>query len=371
MKNFITLFAAAIILAVLFGCPADTNNPPQPETSSTTSSTTTSSTSTTIEQLVTTTTLPLSWSSDQTAPAIPNICMNVMPIGSTISFSSATNGADVYLCVSDHSINMPENTIIWKKLDSVTLDQSGDWHIYSKATHSDFSDSPIIEMTVNVVSSFDSTTQSSIDKSVPTKWATGYKDYVIGTYCTSESFQDPQKALGAAKGDSYDIVCLGNGGSITLSFDIPICDGKGADFAVFENGFNNQFLELGFVSVSSDGEHFIRFDCVSLTDHTVDAFGSIDNTQIYNLASKYKQGLGTPFDLNELRYRSEVLSGLVDLNRIRYIRIDDIIGDPKGGRDERDSFGNIIYDPYTVDPSIYSAGFDLDAIGVLNVSDAD
>ena len=125
------------------------------------------------------------------------------------------------------------------------------------------------------------------------------------------------------------------------------------------------------MSVSSDGEHFIQFDCVSLTDHTVDAFGSLDPNKIYNLASKYKQGQGTPFDLSELRYRSEVLSGLVDLNRICYIRIDDIIGDPKGGRDERDSFGNIIYDPYTVDPSIYSAGFDLDAIGVLNVSDAD
>lgn len=361
MKKFITLFAAALFLAVLFGCPADTNNPPQPETSSVTS----------LEQVVTTTTLPLSWSSNQTAPAIPNICMNVMPVDSKISFSSATDGADVYLCVSDNPINLSENTIIWKKLDSITLDQSGDWYIYSKATHSEKSDSPIIEMTVNVVASFDSSTQTPIGKSVPTKWATGYKDYKIGTYCTSESFQDPQKALGAAKGDSYDIVCLGNGGSITMTFDVNICDGKGADFAVYENSYNGLFLELGFVSVSSDGEHFIRFDCVSLTDHTVDAFGSIDNTKIYNLASKYKQGLGTPFDLHELRYRAEVLSGLVDLNRIRYIRIDDIIGDPQGGRDERDSFGNVVYDPYTVDPSIYTAGFDLDAIGVLNGNEAD
>ena len=105
---------------------------------------------------------------------------------------------------------MSANTIIWKKLDSVTLDQSGDWYIYSKATHSNKSDSPLVDMTVNVVASFDSTTQTAIGKDVPKAWATGYKDYTIGTYCTNASFQDPQKALGAAKGDSYDIVCLGN-----------------------------------------------------------------------------------------------------------------------------------------------------------------
>ena len=369
MKNFITLFAAALFLAVLVGCPMIMKDPT--ETSSTTIPTSTSSTSTTIEQLVTTTTLPLSWSSDQTAPAIPNICMNVMPVGSTITFSSETDGADVYLCVSDNPINLSENTIIWKKLDSVTPDQSGDWYIYSKATHSEKSDSPIVSMTVKAVRSFDSTTQTPIGKTEPKTWATGYKDYKIGTYCTSKSFQDPSKAFGPAKGDSYDIICLGNGGSITMTFDVNICDGKGADFAVYENSYNGLFLELGFVSVSSDGEHFISFDCVSLTDHTVDAFGFIDSNDIYNLAGKYKQGQGTPFDLSELRYRAEVLSGLVDLNRIRYIRIDDIIGDPQGGRDERDSFGNVVYDPYTVDPSIYTAGFDLDAIGVLNGNEAD
>ena len=227
MKNFITFFAAALFLAVLFGCPMIMEDPT--ETSSTNIPTSTSSTSTTIEQLVTTTTLPLSWSSDQTAPAIPNICMNVMPLGSTITFSSETDGAETYLSVTDPS---SDNTIIWKKLDSVMLDKVGKWHIYTKATHSDKSDSPIVEMTVNAVTSFDSTTQTPIDKSVPTKWATGYRDYVIGTYCTSATYQDPQKALGPAKGDSYDIVCLGNGGSITLTFDIPICDGEGADFAV-------------------------------------------------------------------------------------------------------------------------------------------
>jgi hypothetical protein len=49
----------------------------------------------------------------------------------------------------------------------------------------------------------------------------------------------------------------------------------------------------------------------------------------------------------------------VDLQNIGFVRVVDMIGDGS----ETDSFGNPIYDPY---PTTGSAGFDLDAIGVMH-----
>lgn len=40
------------------------------------------------------------------------------------------------------------------------------------------------------------------------------------------------------------VVSLGDGGSAVLQFNSPITDEAGADFAVFENSFDGQFLEL-------------------------------------------------------------------------------------------------------------------------------
>ena len=88
-------------------------------------------------------------------------------------------------------------------------------------------------------------------------------------------------------------------------------------------------------------------------------FGNIDPTDVDGLAGKYRQGFGTPFDLEALASKSAVLSGHVDLMQISHVRIIDIIGD--GSR--LDGQGEPIYDPY---PTTGSAGFDLDAIGVSN-----
>ena len=186
-------------------------------------------------------------------------------------------------------------------------------------------------------------------------WATGYENYIIGDNVNS-SWQTPEKALGEAVGDSYDIVCLGRGGEITLTFDTPIADGDGYDFAVFENSFNDTFLELGYVEVSSNGTDFFRFDNDSLTESMVGGFGAVDPTNITGLAGKYKQGYGTPFDLAELAD----VNPLLDVDNITYIKIVDIVGDGT----YTDTSGDTIYDPY---PTSGSAGFDLDAIGVLNV----
>lgn len=204
------------------------------------------------------------------------------------------------------------------------------------------------------------TTAIANDDSRFSAWATKILSVSYGAGVTT-AWQTPQRALGPATTDSTDIVSLGEGGTISLGFDVTITDGAGFDFAVFENGFADNYLELAFVEVSSDGVHFVRFDSASLVATSVGAYGTMDPTQLEGLAGKYRVGFGTPFDLAWLKSRPEVQSGLVKLSQITVVRVVDVIGD---GRN-RDSFGHVIYDPY---PTTGSAGFDLDAVGVINTA---
>lgn len=190
-------------------------------------------------------------------------------------------------------------------------------------------------------------------------WADGWRDYQVGSNCES-AWQTPQLALGKAAGNPFDIVSLGRGGTITLIFPLGIGDRQGFDFLVFENSLNDTFLELAYVEVSSDGIHFFRLGSDSQTTDPVPAYGAVDPTMITGLAGKYRLGYGTPFDLNELKG----ISSLLDITRVQYVRIVDIVGDGT----YLDSSGNPIYDPY---PTIGSAGFDLEAVGVLNSCNAD
>ncbi|MEO6738908.1 MAG: PEP-CTERM sorting domain-containing protein [Chthoniobacteraceae bacterium] len=179
------------------------------------------------------------------------------------------------------------------------------------------------------------------------------------------SYGSGADALGpsdAEANNSLTVVSLGDGGRITLTFARPIANGPGADFAVFENGITDNFLELAFVEVSSDGTNFTRFHAVSLTQ-TATQVGpfdqSIDPTDLYNLAGKYRVGFGTPFDLAEL-----VGTPGLDINAVTHVRIVDVVGsiDPLYGT--RDSLNNLINDPW---PTAFdTGGFDLDAVGVLN-----
>jgi hypothetical protein len=167
-------------------------------------------------------------------------------------------------------------------------------------------------------------------------------------------------------------VSLGDAGVATLTFENPIADGPGYDFAVFENGFapnpsepNIMFLELAFVEVSSDGVHYEPFDAVSLTqsEAQVPAFGfssTIDTTDIHNFAGKYRMGYGTPFDLEEIRD----VNDLVDVAAITHIRLIDVVGTLQSEYACSDSLGNVINDPWPTDFS--TGGFDLDAVGVIN-----
>lgn len=167
------------------------------------------------------------------------------------------------------------------------------------------------------------------------------------------------EAVGAASESTMDVVSLGDGGSATLTFDLPIVNGTGYDFVVYENSFSDAFLELAYVEVSSDGVRFVRFPATSLTQTVHQVVSAVDPTYINNLAGKYRVGYGTPFDLEELRDSTGI-----DLDNITHIRVVDVVGsiDPQYGT--YDAFGHLVNDPF---PTVsYSAGFDLDGVAVLN-----
>lgn len=168
---------------------------------------------------------------------------------------------------------------------------------------------------------------------------------------------------GAASSVTTTAVSLGDGGTATLSFAQPIRNVEGPDFAVFENSFNDAFLELAFVEVSSDGERYVRFPATSLTptDVQVGSNGSIDPTMINNLAGKYRVGYGTPFDLEELRD-----SVGLDIDNVLYVRLVDVVGTIDPLYATFDAEGRMVNDPYPTRDTIWgSGGFDLTGVAVL------
>ncbi len=181
----------------------------------------------------------------------------------------------------------------------------------------------------------------------------------------SEEWKNTERALGPAGDNVMEVMSLGRGGEAVLRMALPIIDRSGPDFVVFSNGFSNWFLELAFVEVSSDGDRFVRFPNVSLTEEPVPAFGMVDPTKVDGLAGKFRIGWGVPFDLAELRG----LPGAEALNfqNIRYVRVVDVVGGTNPDFSELpqsvDSEGRPVYDPF---PTVGSAGFDLDGVAVFH-----
>lgn len=215
--------------------------------------------------------------------------------------------------------------------------------------------------------------QDPNDRSVFSGWATGIElrrgfvriDRPSMGYV---SHGQPQDALGPAQGLPVEgVVSLGDAGQAVLTFDLPVCDGPGYDFAVFENGFSGTepnlcFLELAFVEVSSDGVHFERLPCISLTqtERQLQNPDKIDVTDVHNFAGKYPQGWGTPFDLQDVRD----VNDLVNVAAITHIRLVDAVGCLQDPYARFDSLGNKINDPWRTD--FPTGGFDLDAVGILH-----
>lgn len=175
------------------------------------------------------------------------------------------------------------------------------------------------------------------------------------------SFGTLENAFGPSTGDGAHIVSLGDSGVVILTFDYIIQDGPGFDFAVFENGFTDGYMEFAHVEVSTDGIHFVRFS--STSEIPVDPQsnnGTIgDCRMVNNLAGKYRVGYGTPFDLSEL------IGALnLDVMNINYVRLIDVVGDVDGDHTTLDGTGMPVNDPFPT--PFHSGGFDLDAVGILN-----
>lgn len=197
------------------------------------------------------------------------------------------------------------------------------------------------------------------------RWVDEVVEFEIGER-TSPQFASASSVLGppsfeekgnALQGDLFDqTTSLGAGGKITVRFDSPLVNSLGDDLGVYENSFNGRFLELAQVGVSSDGLHFAYFDVLSIRTDPVGSFEEVDPLAYWGLAGNTPAGLGVGFDLANLVDHPLSRVGLLDLSQIRYIQIQDIIGDGS----YLDASDRAIFDPT---PTRISAGFDLDAIG--------
>ncbi len=169
------------------------------------------------------------------------------------------------------------------------------------------------------------------------------------------------------KAGTNGVASLGDGGSAVLTFDLPVANGEGFDFAVFENGFEEvgdtlDFLEYAFVEVSSDGIQYVRFPSryVGDTSNQVTSFQATNTRLYHNLAGKYTAGFGTPFDLEELKNEP----GL-DVDHVTHVKIVDVVGSMTLAYATRDQEGRKVNDPWPTEFS--SSGFDLDAVGVIHL----
>ena len=188
-------------------------------------------------------------------------------------------------------------------------------------------------------------------------FADAVADFTVGAGGGFGSDELPGIVLGPPRGgglvqQSLDVVSLGNDGTITLRFDLPvICDGPGPDLTVFENAFHvgtpdgKVFEEYGIVSVSQDGTTFVDFPYDPVT-HA----GLAGRVPVLSAPGNGIDPLdpsvsgGDTFDLAD-----------VGLAWVAYVRITDP--------------GAAIPDPGNLIPPGDKGGFDLDAVAALHACD--
>ncbi len=190
-------------------------------------------------------------------------------------------------------------------------------------------------------------------------WATEVADVTYGEDAGFGQGLMPGVVLGPPQGagtymGSLDVLSLGVGGSITLSFgpDACVLDGSGDDLVVLENVFyvagdgTNRFIETARVAVSRNGTDFVEFPT------EVDAALSPGDPNRYSGFAGVEAVLegDTPATVGGDRFDLEK----VGLPWIRFIRITDTAEDPWDAGDE---FGT----------GYGKAGFDLDAVGAIHL----
>jgi hypothetical protein len=167
---------------------------------------------------------------------------------------------------------------------------------------------------------------------------------------------------GAGDGtQGLDVLSLGAGGAITLSFGDNLCvvEQGGDDLVVLENAFfvagdpANRFVETGRVALSQDGVNFVEFPTSvnsALPPGDPNRYpGFAGREPVYSGTDPNEVG-GDRFDLADLPPPG--------LSWARYIRITDTAGDPE---DPGDLIG----------PGYGKSGFDLDAVAALHLGQGD
>jgi len=176
----------------------------------------------------------------------------------------------------------------------------------------------------------------------------------------------PDIVLGPSSGagdgvQGLDVLSLGEGGSITLSFgdDYCVVERGGDDLVVLENVFfvagepGNRFIETGVVALSQDNVNFVEFPTVVNED-----LQPGDPNRYLGFAGKEPVYPGTiPNEVGGDRFDLAALPP-PGLSWARYVRITDTAGDPE--------------DPGDLVGSGYGkAGFDLDAVAILHLGKGD
>jgi hypothetical protein len=183
------------------------------------------------------------------------------------------------------------------------------------------------------------------------RFATAVKSFTPGTcagFGDKELVLGPPVGAGELKG-SLDVLALGAGGEIVLSFEPnAIVDGPGPDFIVFENAFyaggnkDQPVADLGEVSVSEDGTTWVPFPC---TASAAPPYGACAGW--HPVYSAPNNGI-SPFDPAKAGGEAYDLA-TVGLTKARFVKITDKATEP-----------------CNVTPKPNNAGFDLDAIAIVN-----
>ena len=156
------------------------------------------------------------------------------------------------------------------------------------------------------------------------------------------------EGLGESQG-SYDVVALGNAGSIVVSFDDnAVVDGPGDDLVIFENAFvagSLVFEEFAFVEVSADGISWVEFPWDAGTKSGLAGREPVYASSLNAWDPLHPASGGDRYDLAD-----------VGLDYVRFLRITDA--------------GALLDDPGNhVVPAGNKGGFDLDAAAAIHSVD--
>lgn len=152
------------------------------------------------------------------------------------------------------------------------------------------------------------------------------------------------EGLGPNQG-SVDVVSLGHGGRIVVSFDNnAVVDGEGDDLVIYENAFltgSSVFAELAYVEVSADGRNWVEFPSDDVTWEGLAGRAPVLSSTANGLDPLDPDSGGDRFDLAD-----------VGLEFVRFVRITDA--------------GDSIADPGNRTFPGTKGGFDLDAAGAIH-----